>query len=144
MYQLIGLFLFITSMNVFIPEKALAAQPVSPPEQVVDQFFKLLKAGTIDEAYDLLFDGTYIPALNPKVNLFLRQRTSSLFMFGDILDFEEVKRESLGDSLLHFTYLMKASKGPIAWDFYFYRPKERWFLSGVTYTDQMNLLFMQQ
>ena len=61
--------------------------------------------------------------------------------FGKSLGTEFVKEESAGDSFVRFTYLQKFEKHAIRWLFTFYKPKEEWLINGVTFDDQVSLLF---
>ena len=37
-------------------------------------------------------------------------------------------------------YILKQEKAPAIWQFYFYKPKDKWFIGNVTFNDQFQLL----
>lgn len=116
------------------------------PQQFTEEFFKEVKSGNINNAYDDLFKGSGIPQVKPQaVDVLKSQTTSLLSFFGAILDYEKIREENIGSSLVRFVYILKHEKAPTIWQFYFYRPKDNWFLVNVTFNDQFkNLQYIQK
>ena len=71
----------------------------------------------------------------------LRQQTqNSLQIFGKILGHEFLSEKQIGSSIVRLVYILKSEKGPTVWEFYFYKPKDSWFLAKVTFNDHFGSL----
>ena len=111
------------------------------PKEFTQEFFEKIKAGKINEAYDGLFEGSGIPEMKPQaVTMLKRQTASGLSLYGNILDFEVIHKEIFGMSVVRLVYILKQEKAPTVWQFFFYKPKDKWFLGNVTFSDQFRLL----
>ncbi len=111
------------------------------PKEIAQEFFGKIKAGKIDEAYDGLFEGSGIPELKPQAfDMLKRQTASSLPIHGTIINYELIYEEFFGTSLVRLVYLLKHEKVPTIWQFYFYKPDDKWFLNQVLFNDQFQLL----
>ena len=129
---LVGAIILILYSNV-----ALATEP----NQFTEDFFKELKTGKISQAYDNLFKGSGIPQVKPQAVEVLKSQTASLFsFFGSVLGYEKIKEENIGNSIVRIVYVLKHEKAPTSWQFYFYRPKDSWFIGHVTFNDQFQNL----
>lgn len=117
-----------------------AAEPLGPRESC-ETFLTSIAKGDIPTAYDKLFEGSPLPAEKPQaVTLAKSQTAVALPLYGKILGFELVKEERYGSSIARFVYVLKSEKLPIEWEFYFYRPKDSWFLVNVSFNDQLTHL----
>ncbi|MCD4779782.1 MAG: hypothetical protein K8S27_04445 [Candidatus Omnitrophica bacterium] len=111
------------------------------PGEFIEKFFIQIKAGEIDEAYDNLFAGSGIPKMKPQaVEMIKMQTASGLPMYGKIIEFEKVREEKFGTSIIRFVYILKSEKAPLIWEFYFYKPTSNWFLANILFNDQFQLL----
>lgn len=111
------------------------------PEEFAEEFFGGIKAGKVAEAYDMLFTGSDIPAMKPQAVEMLKTQTSSaLPMFGKIVGFEKIREEQFGTSIVRLVYVLKCTKAPTIWEFYFYKPQGSWFLANILFNDQFQLL----
>jgi hypothetical protein len=111
------------------------------PGEFTEDFFKMVQAGKISEAYDNLFVGSQIPAQKPQaVDMLKRQTSSGLPLYGNIVGLEKVREERIGKSIIRLVYVLKLDLAPTVWEFYFYKPKENWFLANVIFNDQFQLL----
>lgn len=128
---LIGLLLITTTLCSYAKE----------PIEFVDEFFKLVQAGKISEAYDKLFVGSQIPAQKPQaVGMIKRQTSNGLPLYGNIVGIEKIRDEKIGNSIIRLVYVLKSEGTPTIWEFYFYRPKDEWFLANVKFNDQFQLI----
>lgn len=111
------------------------------PKQFVAEFFKGVKAGKVNQAYDGLLQGSGIAQAKPQDVDVLKSQTSNIVSFyGPILDSEIVREEKFGNSIVRLVYILKHEKGPIIWQFYFYRPHGKWFLGKIDFNDQFQNL----
>ncbi|MBW1728281.1 MAG: hypothetical protein JRJ62_12040 [Deltaproteobacteria bacterium] len=111
------------------------------PVEFTEEFFSMVSAGKISKAYDQLFVGSQIPAQKPQaVDMLKRQTSSGLPLYGKIVGFEKIRDERIGRSIVRLVYVLKLELSPTTWEFYFYKPKDRWFLVKVNFNDQFQLL----
>jgi len=111
------------------------------PGEFTAEFFTMLEAGKISEAYDQLFVGSQIPAQKPQaVDMLKRQTSSGLPLYGKIVGLEKIREERIGKSIVRLVYILKLEQAPTVWEFYFYKPKGNWFLANVIFNDQFQLL----
>ena len=61
--------------------------------------------------------------------------------FGSAINYDFVKREAVGDSLLRYVYLQKFEKHVMSWHFIFYKPKDVWQLDAWSFDDNVESLF---
>jgi hypothetical protein len=111
------------------------------PTEFVEEFFNYVKEGKVSQGYDILFEGSEIPAMKPQaVDIIKTQTTSGLPTYGKILGFEKIREEKFGISIVRLVYVLKSDKAPTIWEFYFYKPQTSWFLRSVLFNDQFQLL----
>ena len=107
------------------------------PIKFTSAFFRMIQGGKISEAYDQLFEGSLIPDQKPQaVNELKKQTTSGLPMYGKIIGIEKLREEKIGTSITRLVYILKSELHPTIWEFYFYKPKDTWFLTNVIFNDQ--------
>jgi hypothetical protein len=123
----LGLIVMASAQNSYAKE----------PLEFTTEFFKLVEAGKISEAYDQLFVGSQIPAQKPQaVDMLKRQTSSGLPLYGRVVGLEKIREEKIGNSIIRFVYILKLEMAPTVWEFYFYKPNEKWFLANVKFNDQ--------
>ena len=111
------------------------------PAEFTEAFFSMLKTGKISEAYDQLFVGSPVPAQKPQaLEMIKRQTASALPLFGKIVGVEKIRDERIGESIVRLVYVLKLDRSPTVWEFYFYKPKNSWFLVNVNFNDEFKLL----
>jgi hypothetical protein len=111
------------------------------PKEFTNNFFKMVQSGKIPEAYDQLFIGSQMPAQKPQAfDALKRQTASGLPIYGNILGFELIRDEKIGESIVRLVYVLKSEMAPTIWEFYFYKPKSEWFLGNVLLNDEFKLL----
>ena len=111
------------------------------PRKISDAFFKSVMSNNISKAYDQLFIGSSIPSSKPQAVTMLKQQTQSgLPIYGKILGYEFIKEEKFGSTITRLMYVLKSEKSPTIWEFYYYKPKNKWFLANINFNDQYSLL----
>lgn len=68
------------------------------------------------------------------------QTKSGLPLYGAILGCDFVREEAFGKSVTRLVYILKSEKAPTVWQFYFYKPADKWFLGNVVFNDQFDAL----
>jgi hypothetical protein len=125
--------LFLQTFSVYASD--------SLPKAKVEQFFNTVVSGNISGAYDKLFIGSSIPTDKPQAVSLLKQQTSGgLPLYGKLLGYEYISEEKHGNSIIRYVYVLKSEKAPTVWEFFFYKPKDEWFLANVIFNDQFNFL----
>ena len=61
--------------------------------------------------------------------------------FGNTIGVEFVKEEEIGKSLFLITYIQKFERHIMRWQFYFYKPKDKWVLNTFFTDDKIKSLF---
>lgn len=106
----------------------------------VDAFFGNIMAIKVETAYDNLFDNSQINQKREIMEGLKKQTASMLAALGSPLGFEFVKEQRYGDSVIRVVYILKYDKGPIMWEFYFYKPKSDWILINMEFNDRLSIL----
>lgn len=128
------------SVLLVLPLSLFAAEPTMPKNEA-DAFFTSIRKGEISGGYDRLFIGSSIPQDKPQAVTLLKTQTQTvLLLYGKMLGHDFIKEEKLGSALVRLVYVLKSEKAPTIWEFYFYKPKEHWFLAKITLDDQFALL----
>jgi len=111
------------------------------PITKVSAFFTMVQEGKISDAYDQLFIGSNIPASKPQaVEMLKIQTNSGLPLYDSIIEFEKIREEKFGSSIIRLVYVLKSELAPTIWEFYFYKPKSDWFLANIKFNDQFQSL----
>lgn len=125
---------------LIFPFSVFSAEPILPKEKA-EAFFASIQKGDISGGYDRLFVGSAIPQDKPQaVTVIKTQTQNGLPLYGAILGYELTKEEKFGSSVVRLVYILKSERAPTIWEFYFYKPKDSWFLVHVTFNDQFALL----
>ena len=107
----------------------------------VDMFFADLSVGKVNEAVDNLYASN--PAMQQKIQALtlLKQQLASVTpLYGKMLDNENISKEELSPSLVRIVQLAKHEIHPIVWEFYFYKPKNKWIISQAMFVDQFQVV----
>ena len=112
----------------------------SPEEQVVS-FFKDVAAGKSGEAIDNLYSSN--PAFKEKIQqlTMLKQQLPMIdTLFGKSLGQESYTVEHPTPSITRIVKVDKHEKHPVIWEFYFYKPYDKWIVSQGVFNDQFGFL----
>ena len=118
------------------PVMAFAAETTTP-DGIVTAFFKQLESGAFEEAYHTLFAGSdMIKEKQQAMQTSIVQTRAAFALYGKIQGWEKVDEKLFGRSLKKITYLMH-TKYPVAWAFYFWKPKDQWQAVSVKFNDNV-------
>lgn len=116
---------------------SLLAQAQTPSERV-EVFLRQVATESSDEAFDELFAGSGFSELKPQDLLTLKSQTRmAMGLYGPPIGMEKIREEDLSPSLKRIVYLQKFEKYPVAWEFYFYKPKDTWVINTLNFKDQV-------
>ena len=130
----------IISMVLLLLPLTCFAYEGSPEEQVAS-FFKDLSAGKNDAAIDNLYSSN--PAFKDKIQQLtvLKQQLSMVdTLFGKSIGQESFIVENPTPSVTRIVKVDKHEKHPIIWEFYFYKPYDKWIVSQGVFNDQFGPL----
>ena len=97
----------------------------------------------------LINEGKYIPALAlikthsiKDTNTFKAKRLISLFRKQKPLGFLKVHEKDLFDIVFKVSFLQRFEKNVILINFYFYKPKEKWYLYDISVKSDIKSFFL--
>lgn len=123
-------------LSILLTLPACASDLTAP--QRAEQFFGTLLQGDMNKAYDELFAGSAVAQSSERVEALKRHTTANLPMYGKPLGYELVIEQTFGTSVMRLVYILKMEKHPIVWEFFFYRPKNTWYVANVGLNDEFN------
>lgn len=94
----------------------------------------------VDKSYDELFSNSLIASKSQMVKLQKENTWTVLNTYGKLLDYEFVKQQEYGDSVVRLVYVLKSEQIPLIWEFYFYKPVSDWTLVNITFDTKYDLL----
>lgn len=120
---------------------ASAAAFAQTPSERVEEFLRQAATSEMDKAMDRLLADSGLAETKPQVIVTLKGQVKLIMeLYGAPLGTEKVWEEDLSPSLKRLVYLQKFEKAPIAWEFYFYKPKDSWRLNAINFKDQVGAL----
>jgi hypothetical protein len=111
------------------------------PETQVENFFKDLSSGNVNEAIDSLYSSN--PLMNQKIQelTLMKQQVAMIStLFGKHIGVEEYSNELLTPSITKIVKVEKFENHPVVWEFFFYKPHDKWIISKGTFNDQFGSL----
>lgn len=111
------------------------------PEEQVASFFKDLSAGKSGEAIDNLYSSN--PAFEQKKQqlIMLKQQIPMIdTLFGKSIGQESYVVEHPSPSITRIVKIDKHELHPMVWEFYFYKPHDKWIVSQGVFNDQFGFL----
>ena len=109
-------------------------------KNIVESFMAGILRGEVDQSCDEIFLNSPIRESSEKVNLIKGQIKSGIGLYGKQLDYEFIKEQEYGNSIVRLVYISKAEKLPLTWEFYFYKASSDWKLINLTFNDRFDLL----
>jgi hypothetical protein len=110
------------------------------PTQMAETFLARVSASP-EASLDELFKGSGFGEAKPQELLAMKSQTRmAMGLYGAPLGFEKVREEVLSPSLVHLVYLQKFPQYPVAWEFFFYKPRDTWVINTLNFKDQIQSL----
>lgn len=108
------------------------------PRAIAEAFLTAAAQGQVANGYKKLFEGSNITG-NQAAGI--RSRTeAALPTYGKALGIELLREEQFGPSLSRLVYMIKSERHPTLWEFYFYKPANRWFVAEVNFSEKFTML----
>jgi hypothetical protein len=108
------------------------------PSESVERFLRQVTTPESDAAFDRLFAGSGFAELKPQDLVTLKSQTKmAMGLYGTPIGLEKIWEEDLSPSLKRIVYLQKFEKYPVAWEFFFYKPKDAWVINTLNFKDQV-------
>ena len=100
-------------------------------------------AGEYQAAFEILRPHWPLPMgeFDTLLQTTMTQRSTIAPRFGSSLGYELVRSETVGDSLLRFTYIEKTERHVLRWLFRFYKPEDVWIINSLEWDDEVEALF---
>ena len=102
------------------------------------RFLGTVQKAQVAAAYAKLFEGSNIGA-DQAQNL-RRQTEATLAPLGRVLGYEMIREEQFTPSLTRLVYILRLERHPTLWEFYFYRPGNRWFVAEINLSQKFDSL----
>lgn len=108
-----------------------------------DRLMKAIADGRAHEALDTLKPHTTAPdaQFDSMVEQIRQQKPAVASRFGESLDYELLRNDTIGGSLTRLVFLHRFERGAMIWLFTWYRGDNGWVLTNVRFADDVNLLF---
>jgi hypothetical protein len=111
------------------------------PSSQVEQFFTELAVGKVNESIDNLYASNPIMQQKIQALTVLKQQLASLTpLYGEVMGTENITNEKLSPSITRIVQVAKHTVHPIVWEFYFYKPKNKWIISQAMFVDQFQVV----
>ena len=111
------------------------------PSQQVESFFKDISSGKTNKAIDnLFFNNPSIKRKTSTLTLVKQQLVSINTIFGKNIGNENIHNEKLSTSIVRIVQVAKHELHPVIWEFYFYKPKDKWIVSDAKFNDSFKSL----
>ena len=111
------------------------------PKEQVSSFFTDYEKGEYQKALQKLHEDNPMHVNQPQQLLLLQQQVSTTIqLYGKVIGNENVQYEELSPSLIRVVQIAKHEIHPVVWEFYFYKPKDKWILSQSLFVDQFQVI----
>lgn len=96
----------------------------------------------VSDAFDIM--KKYSPLPEPEFNT-IKEKTLEQFhmikpRFGEFVGYEFIGSEKIGASLIRHDCIVKCENHVLRWEFYYYKPREKWFLNTFKWDDNIRLI----
>jgi len=111
------------------------------PSEQVSGFFRDMIAGDSNKAIESLYSSNPMMLQQPQQLVLMKQQVSNIApLYGKILGSENIHKEELSPSVTRIVNVAKHENHPVVWEFYFYKPKDKWVISQAVFVDQFQTL----
>ena len=111
------------------------------PEKQIEAFFDELKTGEVESALTNLYSSNPLIGTKSQELLLMKQQIEgATTFFGKYVGYEKIRYEKLSDSLIVAVYLAKYENHPMSWEFFFYKPNNKWIISAGRFGDRFQYI----
>ena len=109
---------------------------------LTDQAMWLFHSEKFSEGYEMFLP--YWPVAESEVQTLIQQTRDQwptvTSRFDKSVGFEYIKTQRAGKSLIKHLYIQKFTYHAIRWQFFFYKPKDKWLVNAVMFDDRLEAL----
>lgn len=135
MYKLRHLLIFVVAIA------CTAASPASLSgsyDDLVAKFFDLVNEGKPEAAVDMIYKtNPYSEKITDAIQNLKSSLTSTNAVMGSYRGSTLIIRKELGERLVYLYYVVAYDRGPLKFEFFFYRPNDKWVLQSLQYSDKV-------
>lgn len=111
------------------------------PKEQVNSFFNDYSKGDYERATTELFERKKMSSSQKQMLITMQQQLSAASnAFGEYIGNENIYYDELSPSLIRVVEIAKYEHHVLVWEFYFYKPKDEWINSEVTFKDSFTIL----
>lgn len=111
------------------------------PKEQINSFFDDYAKGEYNKAMTKLYvTNERLSEQSQLMSMMQQQMSSVTTLFGGYIGHENVQYEELSPSLVRVVEIAKHERHPIVWEFYFYKPKNKWIVAETTFKDSFKIL----
>lgn len=104
----------------------------------IDEFFKLYQSGKVDEAVDSIYrTNKYVSSIPDQIQRVKTQLNALGGLVGDINHIGKIDTYTVGDNLVHVTYLATYDRQPVRYEFQFFKVKSGWRIYSFSFDDEL-------
>jgi hypothetical protein len=108
------------------------------PEDVLEPFFDSFDQSP-DQAIEYIFStNPYINQNQKGIDNIKERLNTSRKLLGEYYGEELTKIQSVGDSFVKYSYMLKYDRQPVKLDIVLYRPNDKWLLYTMQFDDKLN------
>lgn len=112
------------------------AQQAEDPKVFASRFFDALMSRSVDEAYKVIAEETYLARANKAAAITLREATQKgVLSYGSFVSYELVREQKLGSTYRNFVYLVNHLQLGTVYTLTFYRTPRGWNLVRMEIVD---------
>ena len=109
-------------------------------KKMTESFMTGILQNEVDKSCDELFLNSPLSKYPEKVKYLKEQIKPVINVYGKPFDYEFIKKQKYGDSIVRLVYIAKTNRLPLTWEFYFYKATSDWKIIHITFNDQYDLL----
>jgi len=111
------------------------------PERMAGDFLEMVQEKKVNEAFEMLFEGSVIQSTKTEAVEELKTSVlSKMDQYGNVVGSEIILRERISKTIFRVVGVLEANDLPIVFDMYFYKPNGDWRLINISMNDRVDLI----
>jgi hypothetical protein len=125
------------------PRSVQAVASMDAAMSLSDRMMRGIVQGNVREAIGLALPHVVMTAeqMEALIQQIEQQKPIRDARYGASVDYELIRNDTIHDSLIRAIFLHRFERHAVVWQFVWYRGKDGWLLSNISYTDQLPQLF---
>ena len=137
----------LKEQNIDISQKVNAedAQQVEGAEELTNITISIMESiskGNVEKAFDIMRKYSPLPEMefNTARDQTIQQLKLTKPRFGNYIDYEFISSKVIGKSIIRHECIVKCENHILRWEFFYYKPKNKWFLNSFKWDDQIRII----